>query len=112
MTWVFADRALGARTLNPRIKKTGSAILEAVRARPILRRTQALAAEVVGCRPVPFVGVAARVAAPRRTTVRFQAWRNPSSQRNVQALCGAAPADASRSLPLLLSPLLSARVNR
>jgi hypothetical protein len=48
-------------------------MLEPVRVRPVLRREQVLAAELVGCRPVPFVGVAARVAARRWTTVRFQA---------------------------------------
>lgn len=38
-------------------------MFEAVRVRPVFRSEQALVAELVGCRRVPFVGVPARVAA-------------------------------------------------
>jgi hypothetical protein len=57
---------------DPRIK-TGSAIVEAVRVRPALRREQAFVVELVGRRPGQYVGVAACVAARPVSRVRFSA---------------------------------------
>ena len=46
-------------------QKSGPAMARAGRIRPVLRYEQALAAVLAGYRPVPFAGVAARVAARR-----------------------------------------------
>jgi hypothetical protein len=59
----------------------------AVRVRPVLRSEQAFACELVGRRPVPCVGVAARVAAPAAANVRFSGRAYPQLARIVRVLC-------------------------
>jgi hypothetical protein len=108
--WQFAHLVLivaEPSSTRTRGLKDGLSHGEAVRVRPALRREQALAGELVGCRPVPYIGVAARVAARRWATVRFQAGHIPSWHKSSEryALWPVA-AGCHRSL-LLLSRLLS-----
>ena len=62
----------------------------AVRIGPALRREQALAGGLVRCCPVPYVGVAARVAACREATVRFPGVAYAKLLPSVRVLCAAA----------------------
>ena len=84
-------------------------MLQAVRVRPVLRREQELAVEMVGCRPVPFVGVAAHVAAQRWMTVRFSGRTYPQLARIVRELCAVAghwclPLVAAVAVTVAVSP--------
>src|SRR6266516_5659652 len=67
-------------------------------------REQALVVELVARRPNHGVGVAAARPAP---TAAFQAGHSPSWHMTYRRSAVPAPVDASRCLPLLLSPLLS-----
>jgi hypothetical protein len=64
---------------------------------------------MVGCRPVPFVGVAAHVAAQRWMTVRFSGRTYPQLARIVRELCAVAghwclPLVAAVAVTVAVSP--------
>ena len=82
--------AARVRAGDPRIKKTGSALVGAVQVRPVLRSDQALTDELAGHRPAPSIGVAAPVAARPASSVRFSGRTYPQLARIVRALCAVA----------------------